>query len=45
MGRAGRGSREPGHLRHREVVLFHGEYLYPEYLLGVQRLSPKGVPI
>lgn len=39
------GEKGPGHLRHREVVLFHGEYLYPEYLLGVQRLSPKGVPI
>ena len=36
------GEKGPGHLRHREVVLFHGEYLYPEYLLGVQRVSPKG---
>ena len=36
------GEKGPGHLRHREIVLFHGEYLYPEYLLGVQRVSPKG---
>lgn len=39
------GEKGPGHLRHREVVCFHGEYLYPEYLLGVQRLSAKGVPL
>ena len=36
------GEKGPGHLRHREVVLFHGEYLYPEYLLGVHRVSQKG---
>ncbi len=39
------GETGPGHLRHREVVVFHGEYLYPEYLLGVQRLSAKGVAL
>ena len=36
------GEKGPGHMRHREVVVFHGEYLYPEYLLGVQRMSAKG---
>ena len=36
------GEKGPGHLRHREVVLFHGEFLYPEYLLGVHRVSSKG---
>jgi len=39
------GETGPGHLRHREVVCFHGEYLYPEYLLGVQRLSASGAAL
>ena len=36
------GETGPGHVRHREVVIFHGEYVYPEYLLGVQRIDAKG---
>jgi len=36
------GEKGPGHVRHREIVLFHGEYVYPEYLLGVQRINEKG---
>ena len=29
--------RGPGHERYREFVLFHGEYVLPEYLLAYQR--------
>ena len=36
------GEKGAGHARHREVVIFHGEFFYPEYLLAVQRISPKG---
>ena len=39
------GEKGPGHARHREVILFHGEFFYPEYLLAVQRISPKGVAL
>ena len=39
------GEKGPGHLRHREIVLFHGEYLYPEYLLAVHRVGSKGQPV
>jgi hypothetical protein len=27
----------PAHTRHREFVVFHSEYIYPEYLLAYQR--------
>ena len=39
------GEKGPGHARHREVIIFHGEFFYPEYLLAIQRMSPKGVAL
>lgn len=31
--------------RFREFVLFHSEYVYPEYLLAYQRLDARGQPV